>query len=566
MDDSRGMAAKAAVRLLSEAGVGAVFGNPGTTELPLMHALAETPELPFYLALHEGVAVGMAAGYAVLSGRAGVVLLHVMPGVAHGLNNYYNAARNGLPVVVIAGQQDRRHQILDPVLYGDLQALLAPLSKWSWEARTAEEVPEMIRRGLDVALSPPRGPVFLGIPLDLQLAEIHVPEYPAKPLGARLGPAAEGAVAAAAELLVAARSPAVVAGDVIGMSGAGPALVDLAETLALAAYWEPMPMLANFPNTHPLFQGLLLPSGEDFRKVFQQHDVVLVCGMGMRAPVLYSGLSWADARSKAVLLTDDPRTVEKGLHTACDLLGDPSQTLLALGKRARALLSGGQEATAIAARRRQLSEQSGSQRQRLHEAARKRMDSRPLAPQAVVQAVMQTLPAGALVADEAVSSSAWVALYGMYDSASDYLGPSKGGGLGFGLPAALGAQVAVPNRSVVAFLGEGAAQYAIQGLWTAAHHRLPVVFCILNNASYRILKGGMLSILGVSAEQAELTPGMNLRDPEPDLVACARSYGLNSARAATIEECVAAVRTALASGEPWLIDIPVERAVRAVFR
>jgi len=145
-------------------GVTAVFGNPGTTELPLVQAIGQRSELTYYLCLHESVATGMAAGYAIATGRAGVSLLHAAPGLANGLGNVYNAFRNRVPLVVLSGQQDRRHQLLNPVLYSDLAAMMAPFCKWSWEAQTAEEVPAALGRAISDALAPPSAPTFLSIP------------------------------------------------------------------------------------------------------------------------------------------------------------------------------------------------------------------------------------------------------------------------------------------------------------------------------------------------------------------------------------------------------------------
>jgi len=566
MSEFKSNAAQAGVETISRAGISAVFGNPGTTELPLMQALSRHPEITYYLGLHEGVSVGMAAGYAAASGTIGVVMLHATPGVSNGLSNYYNAYRNGLPVLMISGQSDRGHQFLDPMLYGNLEQATAPYSKWTWEARTAEEIPAIMGRAICEAVSAPTGPTFLSLPLDLQLQDLPG-AHPVAAVVPRCGPALQADIAKCVELLMTARSPAIVAGDLIGRERCGDRLAEFATEAAVAAYWEPMSHFANFPAHTPAFQGVLFPSGEDFRRVFAEHDVVLWCGSDLRAPLLYDGSLWHGTDSKVIVLSDHAGGINNGFLPELAMVGNPRATI----EQMIMLLQSARYEASVAKRderRAKLGALAAERRAKILAAADKRAQQSPLAPVSVIARLLSLLPTNAIVVDDAVSNSGWVSLCGQYQDEVAYLGPSKGGGIGFGLPVALGAQVAHPQRPVVAFIGDGAAMYSIQGLWTAAHYKLPIIFVILNNSSYRILKGGLATMFGDTIDSDSLSKiaGFDLNNPQIDFVALATSLGIEAVRAETLDACTEAMRAALDSKRPWLLEISVERDVRKVLR
>jgi benzoylformate decarboxylase len=559
-------AAHAAMEVLRKSGVTAVFGNPGTTELPLMQALSDQAGIAYYLALQEGVSAGMAAGYAAASGRLGVAMLHAVPGIANGLANYYNAFRNGLPVLMISGQQDRRHQYLSPILYGDLDEMAKPFAKWTWEPRTAEEMPDAMRRAVAESLSAPTGPSFLSLPLDLQLAEIEHAntDAPAIPVP---GAAGTAAVSRAVDLLLRAERPAIVAGDLIGRTRSDAELAELAQAGGIAAYWEPMSMYCNFPTVHPAFQGVLFPSGEDFRRVFNDHDVVLWCGADLRTPLLYDGSSWHDANTRVIVLGDSTGAINEGFAPVLHLVGDPKETIVALTRELRQRAEAAHKAR-IEARAAELANAAAARREKVRGVAARRAEQTPPAPVSVIQRIMDILPEDAIVVDDAVSNSGWVSMCGAYRDSTSYFGPSKGGGIGLGLPLALGVKVAHPDRPVLALIGDGASMYSIQGLWTAARHDLPVVFVILNNASYRILKGGVMTMFGDTLDDEAIArvPGFDLDTPAIDFVACANSFGVGTTRVDALSQVQDAVRAALDSGKPWLVDIAVEREARKVLK
>src|SRR5258706_3841443 len=253
------------MEILHRSGVRHLFGNPGTTELPFLDALPDSG-LEYIVALQEATAVAAADGYAQASGgRPGVVNVHVAPGVANGLSILHNAARAKSPVVLTAGQQDTRFLIHEPILSGDLVQLTEQFTKWSYEVRRADEAPAALRRALKIALTPPTGPVFLSLPMDLVTETVDDTGEAAPVLAARTRPEAD-ALERAASTLASARVPVIIVGDGVGRAGALTEVVTFAELLGARVHGEPIFRRVNFPGDHPLWRGGLFPSPPPVRK------------------------------------------------------------------------------------------------------------------------------------------------------------------------------------------------------------------------------------------------------------------------------------------------------------
>ncbi|MEQ6902577.1 thiamine pyrophosphate-binding protein, partial [Nocardioides sp. YIM 152588] len=316
-------APQAVVEVLRSEGVDRVFGNPGTTELPFLDALVDGG-IDYVLGLHEGSLVATADGYARATGRTAVVNLHVAAGLANGLIGMLNARRSRTPLVVTAGQQDRRHLLQEPMLSGDLVALAAGASKWAVEVGRVEDLVPILRRAFALAATPPAGPVFVSLPMDLfgEPAELTVDPVLARPRG----PGSPDVAEARARLL-AARSPAVVAGDGVGRAHAVPELVAVAEALGAVAYHQPMHDAVDFPFSHPLHAGMLPPTNEGSRTVLAEHDVVLLAGARFWPHHYTPGPPLPDGT--AVIQVDDE----------ADQLGRPVPADLALGGDLRANLA-----------------------------------------------------------------------------------------------------------------------------------------------------------------------------------------------------------------------------------
>jgi benzoylformate decarboxylase len=538
-----------------------IFGNPGTTELPLMDVLAQRDDVRYILSLHEGVALAMAAGYAEASGKLGVTNFHVAPGLGNALGLIYTAYMSRTPLLVTAGQQDRRMQLEEPLLWGDLVQMARPYTKWSYEIPSPAELPRAVRRAIKVAMTPPTGPVFLSLPMDVLEASSDVDLSPLSRPDLRPGPIPE-LLERAAEVLCSAKNPTIIVGDRVSRSGALAEAVELAETLGARVYGEPQANSVAFPPEHPLFAGVLPGLSQGVRRALEPADVLLAIGMNLFQPFLYTPAGPLPEGVMLVQIDSDPWEVGKNYAVQVGIWSDPKAAMAQLTPRLRQRMSMTQK---DAARRRLDCERELRLQERRSLQARTAEDDskEPISPLVLMREIAQALPADAAVVNESVTAGgtlrAWLKLS---DEKSFF--QAKGGGLGFGLPAVVGVKLALPARPVVGLIGEGSAMYAIQALWTAAHYELPVVFVICNNAQYRILKAGLLAFRSEPAKQGKFV-GMDLVQPEIDFVRLAESLGVTAERVTKAQEVGPALRRALDRHGPSLLDIPIDRSVRALF-
>src|SRR5438874_783874 len=330
-------AAAVLMEILRAAGVRYLFGNPGTTELPFLDALPDS-RLEYVVALQEAAAVAAADGYAQASGKLGVVNVHVAPGLANGISILHNAARAKTPLVVTAGQQDTRFLMDQPILAADLVRMAEPFTKWAYEIRRAAEAPSALRRALKVALTPPTGPVFLSLPMDLMGEVVEDAGEGPPELASRALPEA-GAVGRAAQLLAAGKAPLVIAGDGVARSGGVAELTALAELLGARVHGEPVYRRTNFPGNHPLWRGGLFPSPAGVRKALDEADVVLIVGASVFTWFLHTEGAPFRRGLTVVQVDDDPWEIGRSYRVSLGIVADPRETLAALTRALGALLT-----------------------------------------------------------------------------------------------------------------------------------------------------------------------------------------------------------------------------------
>jgi benzoylformate decarboxylase len=490
-----------------------------------------------------------------------VTNFHVAPGLGNALGLIYTAYMGRTPLLVTAGQQDRRMQLEEPLLWGDLVQMARPYTKWSYEISRPEDLPQTVRRAIKVAVTPPTGPVFLSLPMDVLEASVDLDLPPASRLDLRPGPLPE-LLAQAAEVLCTAKNPTIIVGDRVSKSGALAEAVELAETLGARVYGEPQSNSIAFPSDHPLFAGVLPSLSQGVRRALEPADVVLAVGLNLFQPFLYMAKAPLPEHAVVVQIDSDPWEVGKNYPVRVGVLSDPKAAMAQLTPLLRQHLTTPQ--TNAAKQRLEAERALRLQERRSLESRTAEDDAKePMSPLVLMREVAHALPADAVVVNESVTAGgtlrAWLKLK---DEKSFF--QAKGGGLGFGLPAVVGVKLALPQRPVVGFIGEGSAMYAIQGLWTAAHYDLPVVFVICNNAQYRILKSGLLAFRSEPAKQGKFV-GMDLVQPEIDFVALAKSLGVSAERVTKPQEVAPALQQALSHNGPSLLDIPIDRSVRALF-
>jgi len=520
---------EAVFSMLRERGMTTMFGNPGSTELPF---LADFPDdFTYILGLQEAVAVGIADGFAQASGRPALVNLHTAPGVGNAMGAVFNAQANKAPLVVTAGQQARSLMTLQANLTNrDAIRMPHPLVKWSYEPPRAEDVPHALARATHLATLPPQGPVFVSIPMDDWAVEVD-PEtmrhHTTRSVRGR-AVADPALVEELARALKGASAPVLVAGPDIDASGGREAAVSLAEAQRLPVWASPAPGggRLGFPEDHPLFQGILPPAIAPLSETLTGHDLVLVAGSSVFP--YYPNIPGALLPPGTALwaITNDPDEAARA-PMGNAIVADVALTLTALAERA-----GASERGAPAPR----------------PAPEPAPDSDPMSPSRAMATLAEVFPEDGIVVLESPSST--LALRNqlrLRRSGSYYFG--AGGGLGFGLSAAIGVQLAQPGRPVVCVLGEGSVQYAVQGLWTAAAYRVPVTFLVVRNDEYAILKWF------AALESVDGAPGLDL--PALDSVAVAAGYGVNARPVSDVDDLREQLRGAIASDAPELIEVRV---------
>jgi benzoylformate decarboxylase len=551
---------RAFLELLKQEGVAYMFGNPGTTELPLMDAFAVEEELRYILALQEAAVMAMADGYAQASGKLAVVSLHVTPGLGNAMGMLYDAQKAGSPILVTAGQHDQDFSVTEPILWADLPTLARPLVKWSSEVHRLADLPRLVHRAAKTALAPPTGPVFLSLPADVLKAEGEID------LGAptRVAPHLRGdpaALAAAADLLAKAERPLIVSGDAVAYGRALPEVVALAELLGAPVYSELIPSTSSFPATHPLYRGTMVRLQPQVRRILEQHDVLFSIGGDLFSMSLPSDVETVPPGLMIVHLDIDPWELGKNYPAEVAILGDPKATLPELTSMLKERM--GERATGLARERLEAAKRANlAERDALRARAHADAEKRPVQPLALFAALGAVLPKDTVLIDETISSGAGLRQLIPGDTAQSLFG-LRGGGIGWGLPATIGAKLALPDRPVVGLIGDGSAMYTCQGLWTAAHYKIPVTWVILNNSSYRILKQRLNAMRGLAA-QADSYVAMNLVEPAVDYVGLARSLGVKAERAASVAEAVDLVKQGVSGGGPLLIDVATDRNFKPV--
>ncbi|WP_321816582.1 MULTISPECIES: benzoylformate decarboxylase [unclassified Paraburkholderia] len=521
---------QASYEILREQGLTTFFGNPGSNELPFLKDFPE--DFRYILGLQEAVVVGMADGYAQATGRPGFVNLHSAAGTGNAMGALANAWNSHTPLVVTAGQQVRAMIGVEALLANvDATSLPRPLVKWSCEPSCAQEVPLALTRAIHMAAAPAPGPVYVSIPYDDWSKEAGPGvEHLAKRKVRTAGALPEQTLAELAAALNAARNPVLVLGPDVDANHANGYAVALAEKLAMPVWMAPSAPRCSFPTTHSHFSGILPASIAGISRLMEGHDLVLVVGAPVFRYHQYEPGDYLPADCRLVSITCDINEATRAP------MGDAIVADIALSLRA------------LSERTSQSSRAAPSPRPAPAPAADV---EGALSPERVFDILNDLAPRDAIYVNEATSTinTLWQRLR-MSEQGSYYF--AAAGGLGFGLPAAVGVQLAQPERRVIGIIGDGSANYGIQGLWTAAQYNIPAIFIIMKNGTY----GALRWFAGVL--QAENVPGLDV--PDLDFCALARGYGVEAVNANSSESLTTALRQALASNKPMLIEVDTRAA------
>ena len=541
---------QAFVELLISEGVTHLFGNPGTTELPIMQALPNYPSLKFILGLQESVVMGMADGYARASRQLTAANVHVAPGLGNAMGALYNAKFSGSPVILTAGQQEQGHGLLEPLLFDDLTSMAAPLVKWSIEVTRLQDLPRIMRRAAKIAMTPPTGPVFISLPGDIlnEIAEIDMGQ--SVRIDHRVRPS-DKSLDALANALLSAKNPVIISGQELSSQQAFVDASALASLLGAGVFQESVPFSATFPTSHPQYLGMLTRSQENVRKTLDPFDLVLCLGADLLRMSVYSPVEPLPNHSRVLHLSERSWELGKNYRTELALQANVCETLSVLLPLLRSRIDTKYKEQAQI-RAKALEQQNWAvTRNKLTTQVLTQSSIRPMSASTFVMHITNQLTPDVIVVEEALTSTQSLPQYLHQHYPDSFFGLASGG-LGFAIPGAVGGSMAKPDRPVVAIVGDGSAMYGIQGLWSAAHFKLPITYVIANNMGYRIIKERLVSMQG-----SDRFIGMDMNDPAINYCQLAQSMGMGSIKVSDPADLDAALKAGIKSGKPNLIEVVV---------
>jgi benzoylformate decarboxylase len=541
------------LEVLRSEGVEYIFGNPGTTELPLIDAMLDTPDIRYVFALQEASAVAMADGYAQAARKPGFLNLHTAGGLGHGMGNLLNASVSQTPLVVTAGQQDSRHTITDPLLLGDLVQIARPAVKWAQEVTHADQLPILLRRAFHDANAAPTGPVFLSLPMDV-MEELTAIEIGQRSIIDRQ-PVAGSLDKLAAQL--AAITPgrlAIIAGDEVERSDASAEVVEMAEMLGAPVFGSSWPSRIPFPTAHPLWSGNMPTKATDIAARLGDYDAVFALGGKSLITILYTEGPVIPRSCAVYQMSADVRDLGRTYETPLSVVGDIKASLRAMLPLLATATA--PRAATYASLLRAAGVRRADNRARLAGVAAAQFDAPVITPLVAAQEAARAMGDRVAIVDEAIATSLHLRQFLSSASARQY-SFLRGGALGWGMPAAVGCSLGLGREPVVSLVGDGAALYSPQALWTAAHEKLPVTFVVMNNLEYNVLKNFMKGQADYLSTRTNRFIAMDITEPTVDYQALAQSMGVPSRRITRAADIAPALEAGIRSGVPNLVEIMI---------
>ena len=537
-------------------GMNHMFGNPGTVEQGFLDALSSYPEMKYILTLQETVAVMAADGYARATKKPTLVQLHSSPGIGNAVGSLYQAKRGHSPLVVIGGDSGVKYMNMDAQMAGDLVAFMEPVTKYATMVLHPASLLRTLRRAIKIAATPPMGPVYVCLPQDILDAVVTEEVFPTLIPSTRVVPDA-ATIRQMADGLAAAKKPVIFVGDGVAYSGASAELARVAELLG-AEVWEADSGELNMSYAHPLYMGM---TGHMFGKnslsLMQKGDANLIVGTYI-LPEVFPELGEVFARNAQVYHIDlNAYEIAKNHRVDVGVAADPRLTLALLAQALEEMMTREQRNSADA-RAKEIGAEKSSKRAAALDADRASREAVPLKMARFMEELAPNLPQDTIIFDEALTSSPAVVRYFPPTSTGQYF-LTRGGSLGVGIPGAIGAKLANPDKTVIGFTGDGGSMYTIQALWTAARHNVDVKFVICNNASYRLLQ---LNISEYWKEQSipqhDFPMSFDLSSPQLHFADMARGMGVPGARVEKPSEIAPAIQQMLSSSGPFLLDLVLE--------
>ncbi len=547
---------RALMEMLRAEGVEYIFGNPGTSESAILDALEDYPDIEYILTTQEGAAMGMADAYARSTQRPSFVNLHIETGLANGISLLNNANEGGTPMVVTSANKDVRKLAEGRTRLDEMVRLF---TKWSAEATHPEQIPSVMRRAFNEAKTPPTGPVYVGFSANALDGEADVEIVPSSRGYFRMAPDAQ-AVSEAAELLGSASGPVMIVGDRLAQSDGVEEAVRVAELTGARVYSSVYSEM-NFPTAHPQFMGRSAPSSPATRAEFADADVVLAVGTNVFSGFFYFSGRALGPQTKLIHMDQAYAEVGKSEPTDVGIISDPKTGLARLAEALESAMSGS-DSEAAKGRAANLAERKVALAAAVQQRLKDRWDMSPMSAERMMSEVASALPPGTLIADDSVTTRDAIHSAISFDEPGTVFG-ERGGALGWGMGGALGLKLANPDRPVVGIVGDGSSMMTVQALWTAATYNIPVVYIICNNRAYRVLKLNMnLYKRDILREEDPRSKYMAMDFPIPmNIAGMAEAMGVSGRSVTDPAELGSALRSALESGRPAVLDVSIDGSV-----
>jgi benzoylformate decarboxylase len=561
MTDLTRTASQAYLEVAADHGVDYVFGLPGTSGQEFIGTIADQEKVRFILALHETCVVSMADGYARVTGRPSLAQLSTLPGTANSVGALYDAYRDRSPVVLTSTNVDTRIVGRDSHTEGkDLVELTKQFTKWSCEVHRADRIPEILNRAFKVASTPPMGPVYLSLPSNLLGESITVKNPDVE--RSRIVPRMAGdpdALRDTAKLLTEAKRPLIVAGSGVAKAGAIEELIKLAEMVAAPVVMEPRYSFLSFPTTHPYSFQIAERQPTFNLPVWGEPDLIFAVGCRLIREYRYLPETVIKPETRCIHIEEDPWEIGKVFPVDLGIVADPKSALRSLVE-VFPLFSEQSNGSRRTERIECLQKAKAQTNTELESRVKQGWDAIPINAARLMRTMDKLIDPDALIVNESPTSKDILMANFQFTRARSYFSNSSAGHLGWGLGAAIGAALASPKRRVVACLGDGSAMFGIQGLWTLAKYRVPLLVIVFNNRAYMAVKNqfrGPEERIRIAAEM-----GAELVGPEINFARLAETFGIFGQRVEQPEAIEPALKRALEQSGPALVDVVIAQNTR----
>jgi benzoylformate decarboxylase len=561
MSDSSGTktAAQAYLQVAVAHGVEYVFGLPGTSGQEFIGTIADQEKIRFVLALHETCVVSMADGHARATGRPSLAQVSTLPGSANAVGALYDAYRDRSPVIVTSTNVDTRIAGRDAHTEStDLVEMTKQFTKWSAEVHRSDRIPEYLNRAFKVASTPPTGPVYLALPSNLlgESVSIQDPIADRSRIVPRIGADPE-ALRDAARLIAGAKRPLIVAGSGVAKAGAIDDLVKVAEMVAAPVVMEPRYSFLSFPTNHP--QSFQIPERQPSFNlpVWGEPDVILAIGCRLIREYRYLPEPIMKPETRCIHIEEDPWEIGKVFPVDVGIIADAKSALRSLLEIYAAFAA---SAAGRAERLERIREAQEQVKSELESRVKQGWDAAPINAGRLARTMDRLLENDILIVNESPTSKDILLANFQFGEGRSYFSNSSGGYLGWGIGAAIGAQLGSPRRRVVACLGDGSAMFGIQGLWTLAKYRVPLLVIVFNNRAYMAVKNqfsGSAERVRIAAEM-----GAEIVGPDVNFARLAETFGIFGQRVESPDAIEPALRRAMEQNGPALVDVLIAQNTR----